>query len=96
MLKVPQRPESKCRHWGHPKDGVAEGKAAQDQANGVRKEWETKATQWDVEARRIRKEYIRDHPPPRNDARAFAGYGEAVGVSKRKTNVSNCVVLDFS
>ncbi|KAK3115540.1 hypothetical protein LTR53_004987 [Teratosphaeriaceae sp. CCFEE 6253] len=67
---------------------------AQEQADAVRKEWERTSQEWDADAKRIRMEYVRDHPPPL--VRPRESGAEAVGVSKRKTNVSNCVVLDHA
>lgn len=67
---------------------------AQEVADAVRKEYEEKAQKWDDEARRIRREYVRDHPPPGQGAKA--GEMSSAGLSKRKTNVSNCVVLDHA
>ncbi|KAK0877779.1 hypothetical protein LTR02_018364, partial [Friedmanniomyces endolithicus] len=67
---------------------------AQEQADAVRKEWERTLQEWDAGAKRIRMEYVRDNPPPL--VRPRESGAEAVGVSKRKTNVSNCVVLDHA
>ncbi|KAI7122866.1 hypothetical protein KC352_g32646 [Hortaea werneckii] len=83
---------------------LAASQAAQVQADSSRREWEDKAQTWDEEARRIRKEYCQLHPPPTRTAASAAtaaagpaksgGASSGVGVSKRKTNTSNCVVLD--
>ncbi|KAI7280705.1 hypothetical protein KC345_g4585 [Hortaea werneckii] len=80
---------------------LAASQAAQVQADSSRREWEDKAQTWDEEARRIRKDYCQLHPPPVRAASATAagpaksgGGSSSVGVSKRKTNTSNCVVLD--
>ncbi|KAK3714735.1 hypothetical protein LTR37_007715 [Vermiconidia calcicola] len=76
---------------------LAQGRMAQEVADAQRKEWATKVQQWDADASCIRKEYMRNHPPPQGNERAFTGsMVGGVGVSKRKTNVSNCVVLDHS
>ncbi|KAK0343407.1 hypothetical protein LTR94_018492 [Friedmanniomyces endolithicus] len=72
---------------------------AQELADGVRVEWETKAKKWDEEARVIRGQYVRDHPPMPTAVKGGGGSAVetgAVGLSKRKTNVSNCVVLDHA
>ncbi|GIZ43561.1 hypothetical protein CKM354_000678200 [Cercospora kikuchii] len=67
---------------------VAQSQAAQETADAARREYEEKSTAWDRDAARIRKEYAQKHPPP-------SGYSQSiVGVSKRKTNTSNNVVLD--
>lgn len=74
---------------------LAQSQNAQELADTVRKEYEQKVAQWDADARKIRDEYMVEHPPtfaPASSARLEAG----VGVSKRKTNVSNCVVLDHA
>jgi lysine-specific histone demethylase 1 len=75
---------------------LAQSQVAQEQADAVRKEWSEKAAQWDVDAKRIRQEYVREHPPPKaiEAPGSVGGSMEGVGVSKRKTNVSNNVVLD--
>ncbi|KAK5120388.1 hypothetical protein LTR85_006327 [Meristemomyces frigidus] len=74
---------------------LATSQSAQELADGIRKEWEQRAQRWDDAARVIRREYVRTHAPPMrrggNDAME-----EVVGLSKRKTNVSNCVVLDHA
>lgn len=80
---------------------LIQSQAAQEQADTVRKDWETAVAKWDVHARRIRGEYMAEHPPPRANGNGSAagsgGYsGDSIGVSKRKTNVSNCVVLDHA
>lgn len=69
---------------------------AQQEADGLRKEWEAKTQDWDDEARRIRQEYVRAHPPPAHTPDVASQGGGVVGVSKRKTNVSNNVVLDHA
>lgn len=73
---------------------LQQSQTAQDQADQVRRDWEQKTIEWDVEARRIREEYRHENPPPSGSA-DISGV-QAIGVSKRKTNVSNCVVLDHS
>lgn len=76
---------------------LAQSQAAQELANTERKEWDVNVAQWDKDAARIRKEYIESHPPPPGNGQSLNGAAaDAVGVSKRKTNVSNCVVLDHS
>ena len=78
---------------------MVQSQNAQELADAVRKEWKAKADQWDVDARRIRLEYIRDHPQTQGGGNGRAltrPVMEGVGVSKRKTNVSNCVVLDHA
>lgn len=81
---------------------VARSQAAQEQADASRKEWERAAMQWDKDAARLRAEYIASHPvdeKPQSGVvdESVAGDGggaENLGVSKRRTNVSNNVVLD--
>jgi hypothetical protein len=74
-----------------------QAQAAQEVADGVRKEWEKKAQEWDDEARKIRREYVESHPLPMSSSSGQRAGGDgSVGVSKRKTNVSNCVVLDHA
>lgn len=77
---------------------VDQSQAAQEVADAARKEWTEKVAQWDVDAKRIREEYVRDHPAPQGvkEIGLTASSSGAVGVSKRKTNVSNCVVLDHA
>ncbi|EME44257.1 hypothetical protein DOTSEDRAFT_88470 [Dothistroma septosporum NZE10] len=81
--------------WWKASDGatkqpyLVQSQTAQELADSLRKEWEIKVTQWDQDAKRIKDEYMREHPPPKN-----FGLSDSNGVSKRKTNVSNCVVLD--
>ncbi|KAK4499394.1 hypothetical protein PRZ48_009908 [Zasmidium cellare] len=70
---------------------LVQSQAAQEAADQIRKDWEEKVAKWDGEAKRIREEYKREHPPPVSSERSG---GSNNGVSKRKTNVSNCVVLD--
>lgn len=70
---------------------VVQSQTAQDSADSLRKEWETNVAQWDQDAARIRQEYMKEHPPPQLTSRSAAAGN---GVSKRKTNVSNNVVLD--
>ena len=78
---------------------LAQSQVAQEQADSLKKEYEASSAQWDTDARRIRQEYMREHPPPFAlagvDASGLSGsvFG-GVGVSRRKTNVSNCIVLD--
>ncbi|KAK0798782.1 hypothetical protein LTR91_009965 [Friedmanniomyces endolithicus] len=72
---------------------------AQELADGVRVEWETNAKKWDEEARVIRGQYVRDHPATATMVKGGGRSGvgaESMGLSKRKTNVSNCVVLDHA
>ncbi|KAK4954526.1 hypothetical protein LTR10_007957 [Elasticomyces elasticus] len=71
---------------------LATSQKAQQEADVVRKEWEINTQKWDHDAREIRKRYVRDRPPPVQQG-AMAG-ASAMGLSKRKTNVSNCVVLE--
>ena len=85
---------------------LVQSQIAQEQADAARREWEGKAVQWDVDAKRIREEFMRENPPPEDvGGGRRGGVGAALptggglvmaglGVSKRKTNVSNCVVLD--
>ncbi|KAK5134656.1 hypothetical protein LTR08_006312 [Meristemomyces frigidus] len=68
-----------------------QSQAAQEVADAARKEWEQKAQRWDDASRGIRQEFYRRQPQLRAEG---AKEGEMVGLSKRKTNVSNCVVLD--
>ena len=76
---------------------LAQSQAAQELANMERKDWDLKVAQWDKDAARIRKEYVDSHPPPPSNGQSLNGSAaDAVGVSKRKTNVSNCVVLDHA
>lgn len=77
---------------------VDQSQAAQELADAARKEWTEKIAQWDIDARRIREECVRDHPAPHGakDSGLMASSLGGVGVSKRKTNVSNCVVLDHA
>lgn len=77
---------------------IAKSQEAQAQADTIRREFDQKSAQWDYDARRIRLDYMRDHPPPKatsGDA-ALGAMSEGLGISKRKTNVSNCVVLDHA
>jgi len=74
---------------------ITESQKSQETADAIRKEWDIQVAQWDSEAARIRREYVREFPPPVADGAGLVGLGGgAVGISKRKTNVSNCVVLD--
>lgn len=77
---------------------IDQSQAAQEQADVARKEYEVKAAQWDVDAKRIREEYVKENPaPPSIPGASSNGQGmSGTGVSKRKTNVSNCVVLDHA
>ena len=77
---------------------IDQSQAAQEVADTARKEWAEKSAQWDVDAKRIREEYVRDNPPPQGGGGASvnASLLGSLGVSKRKTNVSNCVVLDHA
>lgn len=77
---------------------VLQSRAAQEAADALRREHELRAQEWDDKAREIRKEYRTTHLPPVKNASGPSGRGagEVVGVSKRKTNVSNCVVLDHA
>lgn len=72
---------------------LATSREAQEVADGVRKEWEARAQRWDDAARVVRKEFVRTHAPPLKQG----GNGmEGVVLSKRRTNTSNCVVLDHA
>nr|POE49524.1 lysine-specific histone demethylase 1a [Quercus suber] len=73
---------------------LVQSQTAQEQADQIRRDWEEQSAKWDAESRHIREAYRREHPPPRNSASAELGH--AIGVSKRKTNTSNCVVLDHA
>ena len=73
---------------------LEQSQAAQVTAEAARRDWETQVAQWDESAARIRKEYRRDHPP--TTISESVAEPNKVGVSKRKTNVSNCIVLDRS
>ncbi|TKA82872.1 hypothetical protein B0A55_00976 [Friedmanniomyces simplex] len=79
---------------------LAASQRAQEVADEVRVEWEREAQKWDEEAREIRGRYVRDHPPTtvgKGSGRGgVAAEAAAVGLSKRRTNVSNCVVLDHA
>ena len=77
---------------------IKQSQAAQEIADAQRKEWAVKAEQWDIDAKRIREDFVRENPPPpTSDVKGFTGSAMGgVGVSKRKTNVSNCVVLDHA
>ena len=70
---------------------------AQVEADKARREWDSKTATWDNEAQRIREEYHREHPRPIHAGPSLPKIGmgvENIGVSKRKTNTSNMVVLD--
>jgi len=71
---------------------LTQSQAAQGAADALRKEWEQTVMRYDEDAGRVRREYVREHPPPVKGG--SKGGEESVGVSKRKTNTSNCVVLD--
>lgn len=73
---------------------MLQSQSAQILADAERKEWKAKADSWDADARQIRLEFMHDHPPPRNVSKGSVT--DSVGVSKRKTNVSNCVLLDHA
>ena len=74
---------------------MAQGRQAQEVADRLRKEYETKAQWWDTEAAKIRREYAERNPlPPGVGGGNWSAGG--LGVSKRKTNTSNCVVLDHA
>ena len=70
---------------------VEKGKAAQNEADIQRREYDRKIAEWEHEAARIEAEFKKDNPVP-------VGYGGGgsgmVGVSRRNTNTSNNVVLD--
>ncbi len=68
---------------------LQQSEAAQKVADAQRREWAAKAEKWDVDARRIREEYVREHPPPMREGGGFAVVG-----AKRKSNNSSCVMLD--
>ena len=66
------------------------GREAQREADVVRREFDRSVAEWEAKAEEIEKEFRKENPPP-------AGVGEgsgSVGVSRRNTNTSNCVVLD--
>lgn len=76
---------------------IDQSQSAQESADAARKEWAEKSAQWEADAKRIREEYVRDNPPPADSGvSTVAASMGGVGVSKRKTNVSNCVVLDHA
>lgn len=82
---------------------LVQSQAAQELADSVRKEWEVAVSKWDADAKRIRDDYMAEHPPVRasgsgsgNAGGSNTKSGDAIGVSKRKTNVSNNVVLDHA
>ena len=77
---------------------LVQSQTAQELADAIRKDWATKATKWDIDAQRIREDYMREHPVPQGGGAHAVGSSsmDGVGVSKRKTNVSNCVVLDHA
>jgi lysine-specific histone demethylase 1 len=80
---------------------LVQSQSAQEAADALRREWEGKVAQWDRDAARIRREYVEMHPPPAPSSMSSkmgsgAGRMESIGVSKRKTNVSNNVVLDHT
>ena len=66
----------------------AQSAAAQRTADVARREWDLQVAQWDEQAARIRREC--------SHARLASASDAAPGVSRRNTNVSNCVVLDHS
>ncbi|KAK5113087.1 hypothetical protein LTR62_003666 [Meristemomyces frigidus] len=66
---------------------LLQGRQAQEVADQARREYEEGALKWDEGARRIRREFMVEHPPP-------AGSGGVGG--KRKTNTSASVVLDYA
>ncbi|KAK5172331.1 uncharacterized protein LTR77_003969 [Saxophila tyrrhenica] len=66
---------------------LEQSEQAQKVADTQRKEWAEGVEKWDAEARRIRQEFVAEHPPP-------VVQGEGVGGSKRKSNNSSWVVLD--
>lgn len=70
---------------------LVQSQTAQELADQIRRDWEEKVSQWDADATTIRREYMEAHPPPKSVSGGGSGSN---GVSKRKTNVSNCVVLD--
>jgi hypothetical protein len=77
---------------------LEESKKAQEAADKERKEYEVKSVKWDEEAMRIRREYVAANPRPNKDSSGGDGavMGGTLAVSRRKTNVSNCVVLDHA
>lgn len=80
---------------------LVQSQAAQELADAVRKEWEAAVAKWDADAKSIRAEYMAEHPPVGTGgvggaSGAGAQSGSGIGVSKRKTNTSNCVVLDHA
>ncbi|KXS98849.1 hypothetical protein AC578_10863 [Pseudocercospora eumusae] len=70
---------------------LVQSQLAQEQADSLRREWERNVAKWDQEATRLRREYMEAHPRPQGSTS-----GGGVGVSKRKTNVSNNIVLDHT
>jgi lysine-specific histone demethylase 1 len=76
---------------------IDQSQAAQESADAARKEWAERSAQWDIDAKRIREEYIKENPAPQGGGSGAASSAMGgLGVSKRKTNVSNCVVLDHT
>jgi lysine-specific histone demethylase 1 len=77
---------------------IDQSQAAQESADAARKEWAERSAQWDIDAKRIREEYIKENPAPQGGGGSGAASSAmgGLGVSKRKTNVSNCVVLDHT
>lgn len=74
---------------------VNQSRWAQTQANLARSRWEREVGYWDDEAYTVRANYIREHGP-KDQGQATGGAAAAIGVSKRQTNTSNCVVLDHA
>ncbi|EMC95292.1 hypothetical protein BAUCODRAFT_72520 [Baudoinia panamericana UAMH 10762] len=75
---------------------MAESRVAQEVADKIRREWDTKVQEWDLEARRIRKEYATSRLPLSGAAEHSGAIASValLGLSKRRTNTSSCVVLD--
>lgn len=78
---------------------VEQSLLAQEAASAARRDYEAAIGKWDVEAERLRKEYLDRHPEagPRVGGMVLGGGGGGggAGVTKRKTNVSNSSALDF-
>lgn len=72
---------------------LVQSQTAQELADSLRRDYEVQVAKWDEDARRIRGEYMQAHPPP---ASVGGAGGSGFGVSKRKSNVSNNVVLDHA
>lgn len=84
---------------------IAQSQTAREQSNQLRREWTSAVAKWDIDAARIRREYATENPLPQRSTTVSVATRpthtsdgisglSTVGVSRRKTNVSNCVVLD--